>query len=70
MRTDFKTRRGRAALRRDHVGKIGHKIGAGRRRDRPGPVFVEELASIVLVLAYSAFKRSFWEREIAATRVQ
>ena len=70
MRTDFKTRRSRAALRRDHVGKIGHKIGAGRRCDRPGPVPVEELASILLVLAYSSFKRSFWEREIAASSVQ
>ena len=59
IRTDFKTRRGRSALRRDHVGKIRHNIRAGRRRDRPSPVPVEELPSIVLVLAYSSFKRSF-----------
>ena len=70
IRTDFKTRRGRSALRRDHVGKIRHNIRAGRRRDRPSPVPVEELPSIVLVLAYSSFKRSFREREIAASRVQ
>lgn len=70
IRTDFKTRRGRSALRRDHVGKIRHNIRAGRRRDRPSPVPVEELPSIVLVLAYSSFKRSFWEREIASSSVQ